>query len=137
MNNLDCIFCKIINKEIPANIVYEDETFVAFLDIRPVREGHLLIVPKVHEPIFFNLDKVIYQNLFELARKLASVLDITFSPIRIGLAIVGFDVSHTHIHIIPMFDYHDITSKPILDGTHIKPTQEEFSQTVKKIKTHL
>ncbi len=133
----NCIFCKIIRKEIPANIIYEDDNFLSFLDIRPVREGHLLIVPKVHEPLFYNLNKNTYQDLFELSRKLAVILDKTFNPVRVGLSIVGFDVQHTHVHIIPMYELHDITSKPILDGTHIKPTKDEFAETVKKIKSKM
>jgi histidine triad (HIT) family protein len=132
-----CIFCKIINKDIPAHRVYEDSDTISFLSIRPIREGHVLTVPKKHEPYFYKLDDESFEKAMRVAKHIAEISEKIFNPKRVGVIIAGFDIPHTHIHTIPMHDYHDITSKPILDNTAPEPTQIKLAETAEKIKAVL
>ena len=98
---MNCIFCKIIAREIPASIVFEDEQTLAFLDIHPKAPGHLLVIPKEHYPWFDELPDPLSDHLFRTAKKLAQTLKKERGAAYIQLSIVGRDVPHTHIHLIP------------------------------------
>lgn len=99
---MSSIFTKIINREIPAEIVYEDERTIAFLDIRPVSPGHLLVVPKQEVEEFHELDETDYRALMDTVRHLAKLLKEKLQPERVGVVVYGFHVAHAHIHLIPM-----------------------------------
>lgn len=126
----NCPFCKISKGELPSHKIYEDEFSFAFLDKHPINPGHILVIPKSHEPNFYNLDDENYQRLMETVKKLSVLVDEKIHPKKVGLIIAGWDVPHTHIHIVPMLDYHDITSKSMLDGKRANPTDEELRQTL-------
>lgn len=130
----DCIFCKIVSGSIPAAKVYEDAHVLAFLDISPVNEGHTLVIPKEHVPEFQDVEDTLYVEMLRVAQKIAKTLKVTVPAERVGLSIVGYDVPHTHVHVIPLLDHFDITSKKVLDGTKGKPTSEELAATAEKIK---
>jgi histidine triad (HIT) family protein len=129
----DCIFCKISQGEIPANKVYEDEFTFAFLDKHPINPGHILVVPKMHQPDFFRLDNDIYQALMATVKKLSGLVQEKFNPHKVGLIVAGWDVPHTHVHIVPMNDYNDITSKSMMEGNRANPTQEELLEVLGKL----
>lgn len=97
----DCIFCKIVAKEIPAEIVYEDNGFLAFLDIHPKGPQHTLLVPKAHYQWFQELPDPLYGEMFQVVKKLASTLKEKTGTDYIKLGIVGTDVAHVHVHLIP------------------------------------
>ncbi|HRH25363.1 MAG TPA: HIT domain-containing protein [Parcubacteria group bacterium] len=97
----NCIFCKIGRKEIPSKTVFEDDKFIAFLDINPVREGHTLLVPKDHYRWFTDLPNDLYDELFRAAKTLALKLKDDYHADYVRLGIVGKDVAHTHIHLVP------------------------------------
>jgi histidine triad (HIT) family protein len=99
----DCIFCKIAKGEIPANKTYEDDTVVAFLDIEPKAPRHTLLIPKAHYRWFEELPDDIYNKLFLQAKKLAAELKKETGADYIRLSVVGTDVPHVHIHLIPRF----------------------------------
>jgi histidine triad (HIT) family protein len=130
----DCIFCKIVAGEIPSYKVYEDEEVMAFLDIHPIREGHTLVIPKKHEPEFQNLDETTYGAVMQMAQKIAKNIERVLKPARVGLVIAGWDVPHTHVHVVPMQEHHDLTSKALLEGTLGAPTQDELRATQEKIR---
>lgn len=96
------LFTKIINREIPAEIIYEDEQTLAFLDIRPINPGHMLVIPKVEVDQFQDLDDETYQAVMTTVRRMAQLLKDKMQPERVGLVIYGFDVPHVHVHVIPM-----------------------------------
>ena len=103
---MDCIFCKIINGEIPAKIVYEDETSIAFLDIAPCAEGHTVVIPKKHYSKFTDMNENDAGNLFASVKKIASAVEKATDAdgSNIGLnngKAAGQEVPHVHIHIIP------------------------------------
>ena len=101
MNKIDptCIFCKIVAKEIPAHIVYEDENFLAFLDIRPISPGHTLIIPKDHYRWVWDVPQL--GNYFEIAGKIARAQQKAFVQEMILSKIVGEEIPHAHIWIYP------------------------------------
>jgi len=96
------IFTKIINGEIPCYKVAEDEHFIAFLDINPNAKGHTLCVPKVEVDKLFDLDEPIYLNLMRFSRKVALALEKTVPCKRVGVAVIGLEVPHVHVHLIPL-----------------------------------
>jgi histidine triad (HIT) family protein len=96
----DCIFCKIARKEIPADIVYEDDATLAFLDIHPKGPGHMLVIPKQHYRWFEEMPDELYMRVFATAKKLALKMKEEGAN-HVQLGIVGKDVPHVHIHLIP------------------------------------
>lgn len=102
MKDENCIFCKIIAKEIPATITYEDEISLAFLDIHPKASGHTLLVPKDHHPWFIDMSDDLYLKIFQNAKNLSIKLKHEYEADYVRLGIVGTDIPHTHIHLIPL-----------------------------------
>lgn len=99
----DCIFCKIIKEEIPSTKIYEDENILAFLDIKPVNPGHTLVIPKKHYEKMETTSDEIVSNVFITAKKLMKVIKETMSADFVALSVVGIDVPHFHIHLIPRY----------------------------------
>lgn len=97
----DCIFCKIIIGKIPAQKTYEDDAFIAFLDIHPKAPGHTLVIPKEHHEWVWDLPEGLYKKLFMVARALAQKLKEETAADYVQLSIVGKDVPHAHVHLIP------------------------------------
>jgi histidine triad (HIT) family protein len=95
------IFTKIINREIPAHIVAEDDANIAFLDINPLTQGHTLVVSKKEIDYIFDLDDETYVSLHLFAKKVAIAIQTVIPEKRIGTAVIGIEVPHTHIHLIP------------------------------------
>jgi histidine triad (HIT) family protein len=126
----DCIFCKISKGELATYKIYEDEFSFAFLDKHPINPGHILVIPKVHEPDFYKLDELNYQALMSTVKKLAALVNEKIKPIKVGIIAAGWDVPHAHIHVVPMQDYHDITSKSLLEGKRSNPSNEELTETL-------
>lgn len=96
------IFSKIIDGSIPSYKVAEDANHLAFLDINPLREGHVLVIPKIEEPYIFSLDDDRYAQLWLFAKQVAKAMDGLFHAERIGVTVIGLEVPHTHIHLIPI-----------------------------------
>lgn len=101
MKDSNCIFCKIVAKEIPSTIVHEDKETIAFLDIHPHALGHTILIPKEHYHWFFDVPKEIASEWFATAQKLAVELKKEYQSDYIELKVIGTDVPHTHIHLIP------------------------------------
>lgn len=97
----DCIFCKIARKEIPSTIIREDERTIAFLDIHPKAEGHTLLVPKEHHQWFIDLPDELSDELFRSAKRVSKILKEKYKSDFVRLGIVGKDIPHVHIHLIP------------------------------------
>jgi histidine triad (HIT) family protein len=102
------IFTKIINGEIPCYKVAEDENYIAFLDVNPNAEGHTLCVPKQEIDKIFDMDQTLYLGLMQFSRKVAKAIEKTVSCKRIGVAVIGLEVPHTHVHLIPLHDMDDM-----------------------------
>ena len=102
------IFSKIVSGDIPAFKVAEDENYVAFLDIFPLAKGHVLVIPKKETDYIFDLDSEEYFGLFSFAKKVAKAMDKVISCERIGVAVIGLEVPHAHIHLVPLNHVSDI-----------------------------
>lgn len=133
----NCIFCKLISGELPTNKVYEDDIVFAFLDKHPINTGHTLVIPKNHEPDFYKLDDKIYTHLMKIVKRLAIVIDEVIKPKKVGVMVVGLDVPHTHIHVVPLHDGGDITSKATLEGYQSNPSDKELSSMAQSLAAKL
>lgn len=123
------IFTKIINREIPGHIVAENEHAIAFLDINPLNEGHTLVVPKKEVDKLFDLDEDTYLRLQAFTHQVAKAIETAIPCLRVGVAVIGLEVPHAHIHLIPLHSLHDIDfSRPKL-----KLSQGEFEAIKEKI----
>jgi histidine triad (HIT) family protein len=96
------IFSRIVNREIPAHILQEDADFLAFLDVRPIRAGHTLVIPKVEIDDFFDLPDSLLSGMLVFARPVARAIRETTGARRVGLAVVGIEVPHAHLHLLPV-----------------------------------
>jgi len=127
----NCIFCKIVAGEIPSYTVYEDDDVLAFLDIHPVSKGHTLVIPKYHQDHLDDLPFEIYQKVEAAAYEVTKILKENFEPIRIGRAVIGIDVPHAHIHLIPLYDGGEIRLSQDLDA---EPDHTKLSVIANKLK---
>lgn len=124
------IFTKIIKREIPAEIIAEDENFIAFLDIMPLVKGHVLVVPKKEVDYIFNMEPEDLAGLHLFAQKVAKAMDKTIKCTRIGVAVIGLEVPHVHIHLVPLRTMDDINfTRPKL-----KLTSEELADIADMIR---
>ena len=105
---MSSIFTKIINREIPAYIVAENDLFIAFLDINPLVLGHVLVVPKVEVDYFFDLDDTLLTEMILFSKSISKKIKKAFPCKKIGLSIVGVEVLHAHIHLIPINSFNDM-----------------------------
>lgn len=109
------IFSRIIAGEIPSYKIYEDECFYAFLDINPLAKGHTLVVPRMETDYLFDLEDDLLADMMIFAKKVAKAIDHTMECKRVGVAVLGLEVPHAHIHLVPINDLHDIEfSRPKL-----------------------
>ena len=105
------IFTRIINGEIPSYRIAEDDFFLAFLDINPLREGHTLVIPKTETDHFFDLDENLLSRILVFAKPIAKAIEKSFRCNRCGLVVVGLEVPHAHLHLIPINGIHDMDFK--------------------------
>lgn len=123
------IFTKIINREINGYIIDEDDSYIAFLDLFPLAKGHTLVVPKKEVDYIFDLDEETFLGLQNFAKKVAKKIENVIPCERIGVAVIGLEVPHAHIHLVPINNVSDIDfSRPKL-----KFTAEEFKTIQKEI----
>jgi histidine triad (HIT) family protein len=123
------IFSRIINGEIPCYKVAENEKFFAFLDINPLKRGHTLVVPKQETDYIFNIDDESLAAMMVFSKKVAEAIKAAYPCNRIGVAILGLEVPHAHIHLVPMDKMDDVNFK----NPKLKFTPEEFTETARKI----
>lgn len=128
------IFTRIINREIPGYIVAENEDAIAFLDINPLNEGHTLVVPKKEVDKLFDLDEDTYLKLQAFTYKVAQAIEKAIPCLRVGVAVVGLEVPHAHIHLIPLHGMHDIDfgrPKLSLEASRMEELASEINQQLK------
>lgn len=124
------LFSRIIARELPAEIIAEDEHFIAFLDIMPLVKGHVLVVPKREVSYIFDLEPGELSALHLFAQQVAKAMGKTLTCTRIGMAVIGLEVPHVHIHLVPLRTVDDINfTRPKL-----KLTQEELADTAALIR---
>jgi histidine triad (HIT) family protein len=129
---MSTLFTKIVNGEIPSYKVAEDENYYAFLDISPNAKGHTLCVPKKEEDKIFDLDEDVYLELMRFSRKVAKAIEKTVSCKRVGIAVVGLEVPHVHVHLIPLNEMKEMTFQH-----KITMSESEFKALAKEIQSNL
>lgn len=126
----DSIFTKIIKGEIPCYKIAEDDRFIAFLDVFPIKKGHTLVVPKAQIDYLFDLDDSLLSDLMLFAKKVAQKMERAISCERIGVAVIGLEVPHAHIHLVPLDTVGDIDfSQP-----KIRLSTEEMAEIADSIR---
>ncbi len=126
---MSTIFTKILNGSLPSHKIAEDEHHYAFLDIAPLVEGHTLVIPKKEIDYIFDIENDAYIQLWEFAKKVALQIESKIPCKRIGIAVVGLEVAHTHIHLIPINEVEDINfARPKLNLS-----QDELAAIAKKV----
>ncbi len=127
---MSSIFTKIVNGEIPAYKVYEDDYFLAFLDVFPIQKGHTLVIPKKEIDYIFDIEDSLMSEYMVVAKKVAKGIEKVIKCERIGVAVIGLEVPHAHIHLVPINGVTDIDfSKPKLELS-----KDEFSSIAQAIK---
>jgi histidine triad (HIT) family protein len=127
------IFTRIINREIPAFVVHEDERYIAFLDINPLVIGHTLVVPKKEIDYIFDLDDDTLASMNVFAKKVAVGLKKAVACKRIGVAVIGLEVPHTHVHLVPM----TVTDDLNFTRPKLSPAKEELAKVAERIKKEI
>jgi len=126
------IFTKIVNGEIPCYKVAETDDFLAFLDVNPNTKGHTLCIPKIEIDKIFDLEEATYNGLMSFSRKVAIAIEKTIECKRVGISVIGLEVPHVHVHLIPLHTMEDVrfTSKVSL-------TPEEFQAIAEAIQSNI
>ncbi|HAY3508089.1 HIT family protein [Elizabethkingia anophelis] len=126
---MSSIFTKIVYGEIPAYKIMEDEKHMAFLDVMPLVEGHTLVIPKKEIDLIFDLDSEEFKELFSFAQKVAKKVGAAIPCKRVGVAVIGLEVPHAHIHLVPLQHLHDID----FSRERLKLSPEEYQKIQEKI----
>ncbi len=129
---MSSIFTKIVNGEIPCYKVAEEEQFLAFLDVNPNAIGHTLCIPKQEIDKLFDMDEELYLGLMRFSKKVATALEKTVPCERIGMAVIGLEVPHAHVHLIPINEMNEMRFQ-----NKVKLTKEEFETLATKIQQNL
>jgi histidine triad (HIT) family protein len=129
---MSSIFTKIIKGEIPCYKIAEDADFLAFLDVNPNAKGHTLCVPKQEIDKVFDLEDDLYLGLMQFSKKVAVALEKTIPCNRIGMAVIGLEVPHAHVHLIPLNEMDEMRFK-----NKVSMTKEEFEALARQIKANM
>ncbi|MHA3789735.1 HIT family protein [Flavobacterium hauense] len=129
---MSSIFTKIINGEIPAYKIAEDDNYLAFLDVNPNAKGHTLCIPKQEIDKIFDMEEEHYLGLMKFSRKVAKAIEKTVPCKRVGVAVIGLEVPHTHVHLIPLNEMDEMRFV-----NKVKPEKEEFEALAKAIASNI
>ena len=129
---MSSIFTKIVNGEIPCYKIAEDENFLAFLDVNPNTKGHTLCIPKQEINKIFDIEDELYLGLMQFSKKIAVALEKTVPCKRIGMAVIGLEVPHAHVHLIPLNEMDEMRFQ-----NKVSLSKEEFENLVKAIQENL
>lgn len=129
---MSSIFTKIVNGEIPCYKIAEDENYLAFLDVNPNAIGHTLCIPKQEINKIFDLDDALYLGLMQFSKKIAIALEKAVPCKRIGMSVIGLEVPHAHVHLIPLNEMDEMRFQ-----NKVSLSKEEFEALVKKIQENL
>jgi len=130
---MSSIFSKIISGDVPAYKVLENENFLAFLDISPLAKGHVLVIPKKETDYLFDISSDEYLELWKFAQQVAKAMDKAIDCKRIGVAVIGLEVPHAHIHLVPLNNVSDIN----FERPKLSLSEEEMYEVAQKIRKAL
>lgn len=127
------IFTKIVKGEIPSFKIYEDDQFYAFLDINPLAKGHTLLIPKKEVDYLFDIEDALLSEMIVVAKKIAQAIEKAIACNRVGLMVIGLEVPHAHIHLIPIHQEGDMN----LSNDRVDLSEDQFEGIAKKISSFL
>ena len=127
---MSTLFTKIVNGEIPCHKIAEDDKYFAFLDISPLAMGHTLVIPKAEVNYIFDLEDEVLSGLNVFAKRVAKAIEKSIKCKRIGVAVIGLEVPHTHIHLVPLNAIGDLN----FSNPKLNPSQEELAEVAEKIR---
>ncbi|HKK60297.1 MAG TPA: HIT family protein [Salinivirga sp.] len=130
---METIFSKIVKGDIPAHKVYEDDKFLAFLDIAPLKKGHTLVIPKRAEDYLFDLDDSELAEMMIVSKKVAKAIKKVFPCEKVGVAVLGLEVPHAHIHLVPLESEQDIN----FANPKLQLSQEEMADIAGKLQAQV
>jgi histidine triad (HIT) family protein len=130
---MSTIFTKIVNKEIPCHLIKEDDRFLAFLDVMPLVEGHVLVIPKQEVDYIFDLEPELLGDLMKFAQTIAPAIKKVIPCKKVGVAVIGLEVPHAHVHLVPMNRMLDIN----FSQEKMKPSAESLAKTAELIRSVL
>jgi histidine triad (HIT) family protein len=130
---MSTIFTKIVNKEIPCHLIKEDDRFIAFLDVMPLVEGHVLVIPKQEVDYIFDLEPELLGDLMKFAQTIAPAIKKAIPCKKVGVAVIGLEVPHAHVHLVPMNRMLDIN----FSQEKMKPSAESLAKTAELIRSVL
>lgn len=130
---MSTVFTKIVKGEIPSYKIYEDNQFYAFLDINPLAKGHTLVIPKMEVDYLFDLEDDLLSEMIVVAKKIAKAIEKSITCNRVGLMVIGLEVPHAHIHLIPILQEGDMN----LSNERIDLSNKQFEDIAKKISSFL
>jgi histidine triad (HIT) family protein len=128
---MSSIFTKIVNGEIPSYKIFENDKFLAFLDVSPLVHGHVLVIPKKEVDYIFDISDIDLSEMIIFSKHIAKAIKAAVSCKRIGIAVIGLEVPHAHIHLVPMNTVGDIN----FTQAKLKPTADELSAMAEKIRS--
>lgn len=131
------LFCTMIARVERAFMVYENAHALVFLDTHPIHVGHVLVVPHAHVEAFYALEEGAFLELMRVVRRVAAVIGAAYQPRKVGMLAAGFEVAHAHIHILPLYDAHDLTSTMLLAGRRAQPAEHELRLTAEHLQEGL
>ena len=126
---MSSIFTKIVNGEIPCYKIAEDGNYLAFLDVMPLAKGHTLVIPKKEVDLIFDLESEDFKNLWGFAQQVAKKVGAAMPCVRVGVAVIGLEVPHAHIHLVPMNTMQDLN----FGNERLKLSPEEYEEIQNKI----
>jgi len=129
---MSTLFTKIVNGEIPCHKIAEDDKYFAFLDISPLAMGHTLVIPKAEVNYIFDLEDDVLAGLNVFAKRVAKAVEKSIECKRIGVAVIGLEVPHTHIHLVPLNAIGDLN----FSNPKLSPSQEELAEVAEKIRSN-
>ncbi len=126
----NCVFCKMVTGDIPPLKVWENDKYLAFLDINPIQNGHTLVIPKLHNDYVFDINDEDYLELMLSAKKVAGILKSKFNSKKVGMIVEGFAISHAHIHLVPINGVNELNpdkARMNVDIDELRKTAEYIS----------
>jgi histidine triad (HIT) family protein len=138
-----CLFCRIANRRVPSHVVYESDQVLAFLDINPIRTGHVQVIPRQHFPYFDAVPVEVATEILAVGQKLAPVLRHLFAVERVAFLFTGGDIAHAHAHVVPLVEATDITSRQYIVEANVtfqnapRVSESQLALTAEAIKLGL
>ena len=136
--NSTCLFCQLVQGDLPSHRVYEDHDFVVLLTIHPVNPGHAMVVPKKHIESFYDVEDVLYTPMMLLVKRMARAIKDVFAPLQVVMATSGVGNRHVHVHVMPVYGLYDLAPQEFLEQEEAHtPPDDELADVARKLSAEL